>query len=107
METIKPVVPRLVWKPFRLIAKRDIVQNVDFKDAMIRFGITLLLPILMLVVDKHLIIYTAPVMAYLFTSAIFHFCVIKYIWHRYLKQEGKPAAEVYGKNPDYPEESQS
>jgi len=83
----------------------DIVLNVSFRDAMIRFGITLLLPMLVLVIDKGLIIYTAPVMAYTFASAITHFCVIKSIWRRYIKHERRPMAMEYGKDPDYPEES--
>ena len=87
------------------IAGKDIALNVSFKDAMMRFGITLFLLMLMLIIDKHLIIYTAPVMAYLFISGITHFCVIKYAWHRFLKHE--PPAEVppYGENLNYPEES--
>jgi hypothetical protein len=89
----------------RKIAKHDLVSNVNFKDAMIRFGVTLLLPILMLVIDEHLVIYTAPVMAYLFLSAIIHFCVIKYLWRRYITHKPAPVRKAYGQDPDYPEES--
>jgi hypothetical protein len=87
------------------IAGKDIRLNVSFKDAMIRFGITLVLPMIMLLIDKRLIIYTAPVMAYLFISGITHFCVIKYVWHRFIKHEPPAALPPYGENLNYPEES--
>jgi len=77
---------------------KDILYNINFTDAMIRFGITLLLPILMLLIDKNLIIYTAPVMAYLFTSAILRFCVIKYAWYKYFKHQAIPVFQVYDEN---------
>jgi hypothetical protein len=87
------------------IAGRDIALNVSFTDAMIRFVITLFLPMLMLLVDKHLIIYTAPVMAYLFISGITHFCIIKYAWRRFVMHEPPAALPPYGENLNYPEES--
>lgn len=103
MKTIRPDVNSRNRR--KRIAGHDIVLNVNFKDAMIRFGIMLLLPLLTLIIDKHLIIYTAPVMAYLFLSAIVHFCVVKYIWHRYIKHEPGPVLPAYGDDPNYPEES--
>ena len=72
---------------------------------MIRFGITLFLPLSMLLIDKHLIIYTAPIIAYLFMSGITHFCVIKYLWHRYIKHEPAQDLRAYGEDPEYPEET--
>ena len=87
------------------IAGKDIRLNVSFKDAMIRFGITLVLPMIVLLIDKRLIIYTAPVMAYLFISGITHFCIIKYVWHRFIKHEPPAALPPYGENINYPEES--
>jgi hypothetical protein len=87
------------------IAGKDIVLNVSFKEAMIRFVITLFLPMLMLIIDKHLIIYTAPVMAYLFITGITHFCFIKYAWHRFIMHEISEEPLPYGENPEYPEES--
>ena len=89
----------------RKIGKHDIILNVDLKDSMIRFGITLFLPLSMLLIDKHLIIYTAPIMAYLFMSGITHFCVIKYAWHRYIKHEPVQDLKAYGEDPEYPEET--
>jgi|HubBroStandDraft_1064217.scaffolds.fasta_scaffold1114979_1 hypothetical protein len=87
------------------IAGKDIRLNVSFKDAMIRFGITLFLPMIMLLLDWHLIIYTAPLMAYLFVSGITHFCIIKYVWHRYIRHEPPTELPPYGENLEYPEES--
>ena len=86
-------------------AQHDLVPNINFKEALVRFGFTLLIPMAMLGIDKHLIIYTAPVIAYLFVTAIAHFCVIKYVWHRYIKHEPAPVAPAYGEDPAYPEES--
>lgn len=87
------------------IKGKDIRLNVSFKDAMIRFGITLVLPMIMLLIDPHLIIYTTPIMAYLFLSGITHFCVIKYFWNRVIKHEPPEALPPYGEDPNYPEES--
>ena len=84
---------------------KDLVPNVNYKDALIRFGITILLPIVLLMIDKHLIIYAAPVMAYLFISAIAHFCIVKYVWHRYIKHEPAAPAAGYAEDLNYPEES--
>lgn len=102
----QPVVTKVIFfhVPIK-VAGKDIRLNVNFKDAMIRFGITLVLPMIMLLIDPHLIIYTAPVMAYLFLSGITHFCVIKYVWHRFIKHEPPAALPPYGENLNYPEES--
>jgi hypothetical protein len=85
--------------------RHGITLNVSYKDALIRFGITILLPIVLLLIDKHIVIYAAPVMAYLFTTGIIHFCVVKYVWHRYIKHDPAPALVPYGEDPNYPEES--
>jgi hypothetical protein len=85
--------------------KNDIILNVDSKDAMIRFGILLFLAMLTLVTHTHLIIYSTPVIFYLFISALIRFCIIKYVWHRYIKHEPVPASPEYGEDPNYPEES--
>ena len=89
----------------RKIAGHDVELNVNYKDALIRFGALILLPLLVLLIDNHLVIYTAPVIAYLFITALTHFCIVKYVWHRVIKHE--PAAPVpkYGEDPNYPDES--
>src|SRR5450432_202229 len=74
----------------RKIRKHDLVQNIPFPEAMVRFGLTLLIPMAMLAIDKHLIIYTAPLIAYLFITALARFCIVKYAWHRYVKHEPPP-----------------
>lgn len=72
---------------------------------MIRFGLMLLLPMVLLFVDKHLIIYSTPVVMYLFITGITRFCIIKYIWRRLIKHEGPIASPPYGKDISYPDES--
>jgi hypothetical protein len=89
----------------RKIAGHEVVLNVSFFQSMIRFIAMLLLPILALLIDKHLLIYTTPVMAYLFITAITQFCIIKYAWHRYVKHEPPPIRPEYGKDPNFPEET--
>ena len=84
---------------------KDLVPNVNFKDALIRFGLTILMPIVLLLINKHFIIYAAPVMAYLFISALAHFCIVKYVWHRYIKHEPAVPATAYAEDLNYPEES--
>jgi hypothetical protein len=86
-------------------AGKDIRLNVSFKEALIRFGITLILPIIILLINARLMIYTAPVMAYLFLSGITHFCVIKYFWRRFIKHEPPEPLPPYGQDMNYPEES--
>lgn len=74
---------------------RDLVQNINFREALVRFGFTLVIPMLVLVVGKHLLIYTAPLIAYLFITALARFCIIKFMWHRYVKHE-PVVAPAYG-----------
>src|SRR5450432_3287261 len=105
----KPVYPGLIKSNSihlkKGIVTNDLVSNVNFKEALVRFGFTLLLPMLMLAIDKHLIIYTAPLIAYLFITALARFCIVKYAWHRYVKHEPTPDVSAYGEDPDYPEQS--
>lgn len=103
MKTI--IVPPSPFIRRRRIAGNDIILNVSFQDSMIRFGVLLILPMLVLVIDKHLVIYTAPIIGYLMITAVIQFCVIKYAWHRYIKHEPPPVKPEYGKDPNYPEES--
>lgn len=93
--------PRVLSKK---IFGKDVVLNVTFKDAMIRFGVMVFLPIFVMLIDKNLVIYTAPILAYLFITALAKFCWVKYIWHHYFKHE-ITVAPAYGKDPNAPEES--
>jgi hypothetical protein len=98
-------------KPFNKTLNRkriggiDVVLNVSFKDLLIRFGILILLPILVMLIDKNLIIYTVPICIYLLTTVLFQFCAIKYLWLRFVKNEPPPLEHEYGKDPNYPDES--
>ena len=103
MENMKNQVKKPVRR--RTIGKYDIILNVSFQESMIRSGVLLLLPLVVLLIDKHLVIYTAPVIGYLFITAIIQFCVFKYIWHRYIKHDPTPVLPEYGKDPNYPDES--
>jgi hypothetical protein len=102
MKIIKPKVSPGIWKRN---SGKDIVLNVTFKDALIRFGFTILIPIIALFINAHLVIYTAPVIAYLFISVLIRFCVIKQLWHYYIMNERTPVLTAYGKDPNYPEET--
>src|ERR1700679_3887557 len=63
---------------------KDISLNVSLKDLLIRFGLTVFIPVIVLLINVHLVIYTAPVVAYLFITTLTRFCVIKYLWHYYV-----------------------
>lgn len=89
----------------RKIAPDDLPLNVDFKEAIIRFGLMLFLPMLMLFVDEHLIIYTIPVVVYLFVTGITHYCPVKRLWRKFIKHESQVKSRVYGKDMNYPDES--
>lgn len=91
--------------PKRKIGRNDIPLNVTLKEAMIRFGIMLLIPIAALYIDKHLIIYTTPVVIYLFITGITRFCIIKRIWRRVIKHEGPFPTPKYGEDVNYPDET--
>jgi hypothetical protein len=117
MQLQKQLLPAIVLTPISAISAaenpfsierqahgHDIDQNVDLKDALIRFGITILLPILALLINWRLVIFTAPIMTYLFATAITHFCVIKYLWRRYISHMSTRRLTAYGLDPSYPEE---
>ena len=84
---------------------KDISLNVSLKDLLIRFGLTIFIPIIALLINVHLVIYTAPVVAYLFITTLTRFCVIKYMWHYYVLSERTPITIAYGEDPNYPEET--
>lgn len=102
MEKIKSGAAPAVWQRN---GGKDITLNVSFQDALIRFGFTALIPIVALFADVRLIIYTAPVIAYLFVTSLCRFCVIKYLWHYLPMHRRLPVIKAYGKDPNYPEET--
>ena len=93
--------------PRRKISPHDIPLNVTLKEAMVRFGFVLLLPIAVLFIDKHLIIYTVPVVIYLFITGITRYCIIKHVWRQVINHEPPISSPPYGKDINYPDESVS
>jgi hypothetical protein len=84
---------------------KDINLNVNLKDLLIRFGLTIVIPIIALLINVHLVIYTAPIIGYLFITTLTRFCVIKYLWHYYVLSQRTPITIAYGEDPNYPEET--
>lgn len=83
----------------------DFILNIDFKDALIRGGFTILIPIVALLIDARLVIYMAPIVVYLFVTSLIRFCLVKHLWHYYMLNERIPVVKPYGMDPDYPEET--
>jgi hypothetical protein len=84
---------------------KDINVNVSLRDLLIRFGLTVFIPIVALLINVHLVIYTAPIIGYLFMTTLTRFCVIKYLWHYYVLSQRAPITIAYGEDPNYPEET--
>jgi hypothetical protein len=84
---------------------KDINLNVSLKDLLIRFGLIIFIPIITLLINVHLVIYTAPIIGYLFITTLTRFCVIKYLWHYYVLNQRTPITIPYGQDPNYPEET--
>ena len=103
LKLIHPVIPVII--PLKRKVNNDIIQNVGFKDIMVRVGIALLVPMLTAFADTHLIIYISPVIFYLFVSALTRFCIVKYVWHRFIKHKPALLQPKYGKDSNSPEES--
>ena len=102
MKIVEPKVPVAIWQRS---GGKDIVLNIGLTDTLIRFIILVFLPVLALLIDIHLVIYTAPVIAYLFITTLVRFCVVKYCWQHYISRSGAPALIDYGKDLNYPEET--
>ena len=120
MTTIKKIFPENGWQPMipasaennfihspESAHKKDLPANLNLNSVIIRSAVTIFLPIAALLVDKTLVIYTAPVIAYLFTSVILRFCIIKYVWERYAKHQPSVAFATYPEDSKYPAESLS
>ncbi|GAC1422681.1 MAG: hypothetical protein NVS1B13_10160 [Flavisolibacter sp.] len=71
--------------------ERDIVLNVGFEESIKRGLITIFIPWSLLAVNHNLLIYAAPVMFYLFVSALTHFCFIRYAWQHWVIDIETPA----------------
>jgi hypothetical protein len=102
MLIVKRIATAAIWKRN---GGKDITLNVSLKDLLIRFGLTVFIPIVAMLIDAHLVIYTTPIIVYLFITMLTRFCFIKYLWHHYVLNQRIPLAKAYGKDPDYPEET--
>ncbi len=71
--------------------ERDIVLNVGFSESIKRGMISIFLPWTVAFINPLLLIAMAPVMFYLFVSALTHFCFIRYAWHHYIEHHKDPA----------------
>ena len=69
---------------------KDLVLNVGFKESVERGLITIFLPWTVVFINPYLLIGMAPVMCYLLTSAITHFCFIRYGWKHWIKHIETP-----------------
>jgi len=70
--------------------EKDIVLNVGFEESIKRGLITIFIPWPLLAINHNLLIYAAPVMFYLFVSALIHFCFIRYTWQYWVKHIPSP-----------------
>jgi hypothetical protein len=103
MKIIQPELPPVVWKRN---GGKDLTLNVKFKDALIRGGLTILIPIVALIINVHLVIYTAPIVVYLFATSLTRYCVVKHLWQYYILKHRIPVTKPYGMDSDYPDETQ-
>lgn len=86
--------------------RADLVLNVGYTDCMKRGFITLFLPWPALLLNAHLLmIALAPVMFYLFTSALTHFCFFKYAWQHWIKHLQTPSICDFAKDLHIPVET--
>lgn len=63
----------------------DIVLNVGFGESIIRGMIAIFVPWPFLLMGHEMLIAAAPVMFYLFITALTHFCFIRCAWEHWFK----------------------
>lgn len=61
------------------------VLNLSLRESLIRGMIAILLPMLLLLIDHKIILYFAPVIAYLYITALTHICPIRHAWRKITK----------------------
>ena len=72
--------------------KRDIVLNVNFQESMVRCLVALFVPWFCVFGGPTALIYVGlPIMFYLFTSGLIHFCFLRYAWQHWVKHIPTPA----------------
>jgi len=75
--------------------KPELATNVSLRGTLIRAIIGLLLPVFVLLIDRHLLIWVAPFSMYLFISVLTHFDVIKWLWLRWKKKPEPNMNEIW------------
>lgn len=64
----------------------DLATNVTTIGILRRAIVGLLLPVFMLLIDAHLMIWVAPISMYVLVVALTHFDFIKWAWLRFRKK---------------------
>lgn len=85
--------------------KRDIVLNVGFEESLKRGLITIFIPWPLLFINPYLLLYAAPLMFYLFISALTHFCLIRSAWQHWIKHQPTPTTCDFAIDLDTPVET--
>lgn len=83
----------------------DIILNVSLQEALVRAIIALIGPIILFLINKHLMLIIVPVIAYIYVTAMMRYCVVKYLWRRYVRHLPRIKRKPYGLDINYPEES--
>jgi len=61
------------------------VFNLSLRESLLRGLAAILLPMFLLLIDYHIIVYFLPVVVYLYVTAIVHICPIKHAWRRRIR----------------------
>ena len=75
--------------------KPELATNISLRGTLIRAIAGLLLPVFVLLIDRHLLIWAAPVSVYLFICTLTHFDVIKWMWLRWKKKPEPNMNEIW------------
>lgn len=73
-------------------------MNIGFRESLIRGAISIHIPVPLLFMNPYLMICAAPIMFYLMTSALTHFCTIKYIWQHWAKHQRTPELNCFAED---------
>ena len=61
--------------------------NLSLRESLLRGAAAVVLPMLLLLIDHHIILYVSPVIVYLYITAIAHICPIKHAWRRWVSRK--------------------
>jgi hypothetical protein len=64
----------------------DLATNISLRATLIYAIAGVLLPVFVLLIDHHLLIWVAPISMYMLICALTHFDVIKWMWLRWKKK---------------------